>query len=46
MIEVVNKTYTFMTMLFRSNEITEVLIKALQAFDMVPHWNQPQLTTL
>lgn len=44
MIEVVNKTYTFLTMMFKSSKTTEALIQALQGFDVVSHWNEPELT--
>jgi hypothetical protein len=47
MIEVVNKTYTFLSMLFASGPATiEPVLDGLQQMDLVPHWNDPETTTL
>lgn len=47
MIEVVNKTCTFLSMLFASGPKTlEPILEGLQKLDMVPHWNDPEIMSL
>jgi len=45
MIEVVNKTYSFLTMMFKSSTTTEAMIKALRHCDMVADWDEPEETS-
>jgi len=47
MIEVVNKTYTFLSLLFTSSsEVLDPVLSGLQQTDLVPYWDDPQTTTL
>src|ERR1700704_5756152 len=47
MIEVVNKTYTFLSMLFASGPATiQPILDGLEKIDLVPYWNEPETTKL
>jgi hypothetical protein len=47
MVEVVNKTYSFLKMLFTSNPAgLDTVLSGLQQCDMVPFWNEPEYTPL
>jgi len=46
-IEVVNKTYTFLSLLFASSPKTlELVLTGLQEFDAALYWNEPEISTL
>jgi len=42
MIDVVNKTYTWLTTLFASQEAADVILETLATQDPQPSWNDPQ----
>ena len=45
MIDVVNKTYTYLSMLFATSPAAiDAIIDGLEQVDMVPHWNDPEIT--
>jgi hypothetical protein len=47
MIEVVNKTYTFLSMLFGTGSGNiETVLDGLEKVDLVPYWNDPEITKL
>ncbi|RPI21978.1 MAG: hypothetical protein EHM61_23430 [Acidobacteria bacterium] len=42
MIDVVNQTYTWLTVLFCEDRIAQGIIEVLQSVDVQPRWNEPQ----
>ena len=42
MIDVVNKTYTWLTVLFSDAERSKRVLESLQARDVQPNWNEPE----
>lgn len=47
MIKVVNKTYTFLLPLFDAGPSRiDVILDGPTKADLVPHWNDPELTSL
>jgi ligand-binding SRPBCC domain-containing protein len=47
MIQVVNKTYTFLTMLIKADGANiDTILDGFAQFDPIPYWNDPELTKL
>ena len=46
MIEDVNKTYSWLTLLFTSDDFTDKMLKLLEVQDMVSYWNEPEITSM